>query len=521
MIRSTIIASIMTFFYSASVTAQEIAEESMGFDDKIDSFIQPILTPVYDVVFSGFTFYADTPNETILPFLVIWLFAGAFFFTVFMRLINIRGFKQALRIVRGDYDNPNDPGEVTHFQALSAALSGTVGNGNIGGVAIAIVIGGPGATFWMIVIGFLGMTTKFVECTLGVKYRHIDENGVVTGGPMIYLKEGLEKRGLGGLGRVLSIIAALCCIAGAIGSGAMYQTNQATQQMLNVLVPITGGETSFLYNNGWMIGLVISGFIAIVIVGGIKNIVHITEKLVPTMAIIYVGTALVVIFANYDAIPAAFGSIFNGAFSPEGVTGGVIGVLVQGLKRGTFSNEAGLGAAAIAHAAAKTTEPVAEGMVALLEPFIDTVVVCTITALVIIITGAHINAGNATGVVLTSNAFASVFDWFPYILSVAVVLFAFSTSITWYYYGERCFLFLFGDNRAVDRLYQITFLISVVLGASINLNTLMGFADAMLMSMAFPNMIGLYIMSGEVREMLKSYMERVKSGEIKPYSPPS
>lgn len=523
MTRSIILTSLFSFFYSVSAKAQEATEkvvETASLDEIIDGFVGPILNPIANFVNGGITFYENTPDETVLPFLAIWLFAGAFFFTTFMRFINLRGFKQALSIVSGKYDNPNDPGEVTHFQALTAALSGTVGNGNIGGVALAIVIGGPGATFWMIVIGFLGMTSKFVECTLGVKYRHIDENGVVTGGPMIYLKEGLEKRGLGRLGHWLAVMSAILCIAGAYGAGGMFQTNQATQQMLNVIVPLTGGEESFFYNGGWMLGLVIAFFIALVIIGGIKHIVKVTEKLVPTMAFIYVGTALVVIFANYDQIPAAFGQIFHGAFSADGVTGGFIGVLVQGMKRGTFSNEAGIGSAAIAHAPAKTNEPVAEGLVALLEPFIDTVVVCTITALVIIVTGTHLNTGpDAVGVTLTSNAFASVFDWFPYVLSVAVVLFAFSTSITWFYYGDRCFKFLLGDNKRIDQIYKVTFLMTVVLGAASNLGSIMGFADAMLMAMAFPNMIGLYIMSGEVRGMLKSYIERVKSGEIKPYVP--
>ncbi|MGD8325767.1 MAG: alanine/glycine:cation symporter family protein [Sphingomonadales bacterium] len=461
---------------------------------------------------------SDLDNGAVgLPFVVIWLFTGATFFTLFMRFVNLRGFLQAIRIAKGTYDNPNDPGEVTHFQALTAAVSGTVGLGNIAGVAVAIAVGGPGATFWMILVGLLGMTSKFVECTLGLHYRQFDENGVVTGGPMRYLQVGLAEYGRPKLGRFLSVLFCILCIGGAFGAGNMFQVNQSSQQVINVLVPLTGGEDSFLNGRPWMIGALYSVFVGLVIIGGIRSITRVTEFLVPIMATIYLTAAIVVLGGHLADIPAAFGAILSGAFSPEGITGGFIGVLVQGMRRAAFSNEAGVGSASIAHAAAKTKEPIAEGMVALLEPFIDTVVICTVTALVIIVTGMHMDAGGRDGIALTSAAFATVIDWFPYILSVAVVLFAFSTSITWFYYGHRSFLYLVGNKPKADLTFKVVYLLVLIIGSSMTLTAVMDFADAMILAMAFPNMIGLYILAPKVKGMLDSYLTRLKSGEIKQY----
>lgn len=493
---------------SALAAAQD--QDALSIDQRINALITPITQPIADGIFWG-----PTVNGTILPLLVVWLMAGAVFFTFYMRFINIRGFRQSLRIVSGRYDNPDDPGEVTHFQALTAALSGTVGLGNIAGVAIAISIGGPGATFWMILAGLFGMTSKFVECTLGLKYREIDENGVVSGGPMYYLSRGLAERGFPRVGRVLAVSAAVICIGGSLGSGSLFQTNQATQQVMNVVSGLSGGE--IFAGSQWFFGLLIAIVATAVVVGGIHSIVRVTQRLVPVMAILYVGTALVVIASHASGIPAAMGAIITGAFSPEGVTGGFVGVLVQGFRRASFSNEAGIGSAAIAHAAAKTTEPVAEGLVALMEPFVDTVVICTITALVIILTGQHLDPGGASGITLTSNAFATVFAWFPYLLSVAAVLFAFSTSITWFYYGQRATVYLCGNSVLADRAYKAGFVATIIAGSGMQLNAVINFADAMVLGMAFPNMVGLYVMAPEVKRMLKSYLERVESGEIRPY----
>lgn len=494
-------------FTSLPISAEDSVSAS------INAFMNPISKAIAAVVFVTFQdFHSSLPA---IPFICVWLAGAAMYFTVKMRFINLRGFSQALRIVRGTYDNPNDPGEITHFQALTAAVSATVGLGNIAGVALAVSIGGPGATFWMILIGLFSMTSKFVECTLGVKYRVIDENGVVSGGPMYYLSRGLEKRGLPGLGKGLGVVAGVICLGASIGAGAMFQVNQSAAQFTNELVAMTGGETSFFVGKTWIFGLVFLSFVGMVIIGGIKGITQVTEKLVPFMAVVYVGAALVVLGAHFTEIPAAIGQILAGAFSSEGVQGGFVGVLVQGLRRATFSNEAGLGSAPIAHAAAKTKEPVAEGLVALLEPFIDTVVICTMTALVIIVTGSYGGDG-AQGIALTSNAFATVIDWFPYVLTIAVILFAFSTSITWFYYGQRAFLYLFGDNKKADLAFKMIFLLSLFVGSAMSLVPVMDVADSLLLAMAFPNIAGLFIMRNEVKDMLDSYLARIKSGEIQP-----
>lgn len=454
-----------------------------------------------------------------LPFIVVWLLIGAIFFTLRMGFINLRGFRQAIKIARGTYDNPSDPGEVTHFQALTAALSGTVGLGNIAGVAVAISVGGPGATFWMVLAGLLGMSSKFTECTLGVEYRKINAAGIVSGGPMHYLSDGLAEKGLGGLGRVLAVLFSILFIGGAFGAGNMFQVNQSAAQAMSTLVPLTGGENSPLAGSPWIIGLLYAVFVGLVIIGGIRSITKVTEKLVPLMAFIYLAGAITVIGMNISAVPGAFAAIISGAFTPLGVAGGFIGVLVQGLRRATFSNEAGVGSAAIAHAAVKTKEPVSEGFVALLEPFIDTVVICTITALVIIVTDMHLAGDDLDGITLTSTAFASAIDWFPYLLTVAVVLFAFSTSITWFYYGQRAFLYLVGDRPKADLAFKLSYLLVLIIGSSMTLGAVMDFADAMLLAMAFPNLIGLYILAPKVKAMLDQYLNRLESGDIVPYKP--
>lgn len=507
---------------SLSTQAAFAQADAPTFSDTMNELMTPVSNFVSDLVFWGVPMDWLIPGSPALPIIVVWLLGGGIFFSFYMGFPNIKGFTQSLRIVRGTYDDPKDPGEVTHFQALSAAVSGTVGLGNIAGVAIAISIGGAGATFWMILAGLFGMTTKFVECTLGVKYREIDENGVVSGGPMHYLSKGLEARGMPSLGKILAVVAALFCIGGAYGAGAMFQVNQSSAQFTNEISALTGGTDSFFYGKGWLFGSVFAAMVGLVIIGGIKKITHVTEFLVPIMAFVYISAALVIILGNFTAIPDAFGQIFAGAFSAEGVQGGIIGVLIQGLRRATFSNEAGLGSASIAHSAAKTTEPVAEGLVALLEPFIDTVVICTITALVIILTGSiDPNAsGTAAGIALTSKAFATVNSWFPYLLTIAVVMFAFSTSITWFYYGQRSFLWLVGDNTTADFMFKLSYLAALLVGSAMQLGPVMDMADALLLAMGIPNLLGLFFLRKEVKSMLTSYFARVKSGEIKPYVKP-
>ena len=461
-------------------------------------------------------FYSVTIGGASLPLIVVWLVLAGAFFTVWLGFMQVRGPKLAINLVRGKYSDPNDAGEVSHFQALATAVSGTVGLGNIAGVAIAISLGGPGATFWMILAGLLGMATKMAECMMGVKYRREHADGTVSGGPMYYLRQGLADRGMVGLGKVLAVLFSLFMIGGAIGGGNMFQSNQATAQ----IVAVTGGEDSFLADIPWVVGLVFAALAGAVIIGGIKSIARVTEKIVPFMAVLYIAACIIVLLWNFGSIPEAFGSIFSGAFSPEGVAGGAVGALIVGFQRAAFSNEAGLGSASVAHSAVKTREPATEGFVAMLEPFIDTVVICTMTALTIVITGAYKdpNASELGGVALTSNAFETVLPWFPNVLAVAVVLFAFSTMISWSYYGMKATGYLFGDNVVAENAFKAIFLVFTVIGSAAALGPVINFSDSAIFLMSLPNLVGLYIMAPEIRSVIQGYLARVQSGEVKEYA---
>lgn len=452
-----------------------------------------------------------------VPIVVLWLVFGGIYFSFRMKFINVRAFRHAIRIIRGKFDNPDSPGEVSHFQALTTALSATVGLGNITGVAIAVTVGGPGATFWMIMAGFFGMSLKFTECTLGHKYRYIDEDGKVSGGPMYYLSRALKRRNLGVLGKVLAIFSAVMMVLASFGGSNMLQSNQSFVQVASVFPA--------LESNGFWFGIVLSFLIAIVVLGGIKSIAKVTSKLVPFMAFLYIGAALVIIFMNFKSIDNVFVLIVKSAFNPVALKGGIIGVIITGFQRGAFSNEAGVGSAAVAHAAARTDEPVKEGIVAMLEPFIDTVVICTMTSLVIIFTGFHQGAEGLEGAELTSAAFASVIPWFPYLLVIAILCFAFSTMISWSYYGLKGFNFLLGDtitrisgNKNISSyIYYSIFFFFTVVGASSSLENVIAFSDMMVLTMAFPNICGLLILAPEVAADLKNYLSRLKNGEIQEY----
>ncbi|MCF6364648.1 MAG: amino acid carrier protein [Bacteroidales bacterium] len=518
--------------------------ETTSADEKINSFFTPIVDAIATVlmfdIFATLHIYNPIlhddsgnvlkhangdPKKMKIPFVVVWLVFGALFFTIKMKFINFKGFKHAIDLIRGKYDNPKDKGEVSHFQALTTALSATVGLGNIAGVAIAITIGGPGATFWMILAGLLGMASKFTEVTLGVKYRTIDEDGQVAGGPMYYLSKALKKKNLGKLGKVLAAIFAVLVIGGSLGGGNMFQANQAFSQLSGKLSPYFMGIEGY----GAYFGILIAIFVGIVVIGGIKSIANVTEKIVPFMAVLYVGAALIIIGINITETGHAFGLIFNGAFAADAMKGGFVGVLIVGFQRAAFSNEAGVGSASIAHSAVKTDRPVSEGFVALLEPFIDTVVICTMTALVIIFTGFYdpTLANGLAGVELTSKAFESVFPWFSWILLIAVLLFAFSTMISWSYYGLNGFKYLFGKwfgNKKVTKnlylsslVYYIIFLIFIVIGSASSLGAVVDFSDFMILSMAIPNILGLLILAPEVKQDLKKYLSDIKNGVIKKY----
>jgi len=468
------------------------------------------MRPLADAV-SGFIFFTVPVAGAELPLIVVWLICAGVFFTFYLRLVNIRGFKHAVDLVRGKHKVPGDPGEISQFQALTTAVSGTVGIGNIAGVAVAISLGGPGATLWLIVAGFLGMSTKLAECTLAVMYRR-ERDGQVSGGPMHYLERGLAARnwlGMGrSVGRALGLFYAAAMVIGCLGIGNMFQSNQATA----ILIDVTGGANSVFADRAWLVGLLLAAGVGLVIIGGIRTIANTTAKLVPAMAILYVLSALTIIALNAEALPGAIAAIWNGAFSPQGVAGGALGVMILGFRRAVFSNEAGLGSAAIAHAAARTKEPVSEGFVALLEPFIDTVVICTLTALVIITTvyDPALAGSGVSGIELTTRAFASTLSWSPIPLSIAAILFAYSTMLAWSYYGLKAFTYLVGERRGADLGFKLFFLTFVVLGSSIQLGALVDLSDALVFVVAIPNLLGLYLMAPLIRRELIGYERRMQ-----------
>lgn len=542
----------------------------VNLDDKIDAAVKPYAIGWESIVLTPVPFL-----EPSIPIVLLLLIFGAAFFTVYFLFPNIRFFPVALRTVAGKYDHverhgaeksevnvvagdvkrtiPDEghQGEVSHFQALATAVSGTVGLGNIAGVAIAIGTGGPGATFWMIVCGFLGMSTKFVECTLGVTYRDVDANGVVHGGPMYYLRKGFTERGFGPLGQILAVVFATLCVGASFGGGNMFQANSATAQIVSVM-NIEGGSSKFV------VGVILAIVTGVVIIGGIKSIAKVTELLVPFMAILYIVACLVVILFNIQHLGTAISLIFSEAFTPRAGLGGMIGIILVGFQRAAFSNEAGAGSAAIAHSAVKTRYPASEGLVALLEPFIDTVVICTMTALVIVffnLTNADIKGeavkledpktraevmakfeadqanekqvlviglkdenghvllkngkGALNGVGLTSAAFAHAVSWFPYVLTVAIVLFAFSTMISWSYYGLQSWKFLFGRSQVADMSFKVIFLLFVVIGSSAELDSVIKFSDAMILALVFPNMLGLFVLAPRVGQEVQKYLSAI------------
>lgn len=525
-------------------------EEALGLDQRIDKAFKPVSDWWGSVVL-----YAIPVGAQKVPIVVIVLVIGASFFTIYFGFINLRLIPFAIKVVSGKYDDveqggdsdrikkvevnevdgdlvdtirdESEHGEVSHFQALATAVSGTVGLGNISGVAVAIATGGPGATFWMIVCGLLGMSTKFVECTLGVKYRDIDETGTVHGGPMYYLKKGLGEMGAGPIGLILGVIFAVLCVGASLGGGNMFQANQATQQIKTLV----GFESPAA---GTIIGVVMAILVAVVIIGGIKRIASITEKIVPLMAVIYVVAALIIILMNIMHVPTAVSQIISGAFTPAAGFGGLLGVLIVGFQRAAFSNEAGAGSAAIAHSAVKTRYPASEGIVALLEPFIDTVVICTMTALVIIMfnipggereylfeygdvvskevliqteVDGEMVGERVGGVDLTSRAFDTVLPGFKYVLTIAIILFAFSTMISWSYYGLQSWKYLFGRSKAADLSYKVMFCVFIVIGAAASLGSVIDFSDAMILALVFPNMLGLLLLFPRVREELTRYLK--------------
>lgn len=525
------IFTAIALFFSSFSFAQD-----RGLDDRINEAFTPIADWWGAVVLHNFP-------GTSIPTIIFLLVGGALFFTTYFGFINVRRFPLSINVVRGKFDHidhhqvdqkaavnvvdgdvvdtikdESKDGEVSHFQALATAVSGTVGNGNIAGVALAIAIGGPGATFWMILCGLIGMSTKFVECTLGVKYRDIGEDGTVYGGPMYYLTKGLKERGFARMGRFLAVTFALLCIGASFGGGNAAQSNQAAMQLVSSF-GMEGGSARTI------IGVVMMIFVGIIIIGGIKRIASVTEKIVPFMALLYVGACLYIILTNFSFVDDAFAMIFTQAFNPQAGLGGLLGVLITGFRRAAFSNEAGAGSASIAHSAVKTKFAASEGLVALLEPFIDTVIICTMTALVIIIFNGDqtifsyggengivmIDGVAAEGAAITAAAFANYISFSGPFLTIAVVLFAISTMISWSYYGLQSWMFVFGKSKISDYTYKILFLLFIVIGAAGDMSAVWTFSDAMILALVFPNMIGLFFLYPKVKEELQRYLKAVRA----------
>ncbi len=523
---ATLLLALLTIIYVTSAWAQNNEEPSVL--DKANATIITVL--FFDIAFGtiqidevdrdGNPVLDASGNPVIkvvsLPFLIVVLILGAIFFTLWYRWINVRGFKHSIEIIQGKYDNPEDTGEISHFRALTSALSATVGLGNIAGVAIAIQLGGPGAVFWMLVAAVFGMTAKFSSCTLSQMYRQTNPDGSISGGPMYYIDIGLKQMGSGwaGLGKVLAIIYALMVMGGAIGAGNMFQVNQTAEAFRSTFGLSEGAN--------WVIGIVIAILVGIVIVGGIKRIGAATSKIVPAMCGLYVCFSILIIVMNITRVPEAIGLIFRLAFTGNAFYGGFVGVLVWGIRRSSFSNEAGLGSAAIAHAAAKTEEPVREGLVAMIGPFIDTIIVCLMTAMVVIITGTwnDPSLSQSDGVTLTTIAFKSAIGWFPLILTVSIGLFAYSTMISWAYYGERGWIYLLDHFGGVGLktviVFRVIFVLFILVGAVYPLRAVLDFSDAMVLGMAFPNIVGSIILAPKVLGKVRDYWSRYQSGEMEP-----
>lgn len=500
------------------VGPHDAAEPVKGWMERVDEgFGRWVVDPLASFLFYDLRRIVYPANELTgapIRFIVVWLLIGAIFFTLRMGFINIRAFWHSIRLTKGDYDDAKDPGEVSHFQALASALSATVGLGNIAGVAIAVGRGGPGAVFWLIVAGLLGMSSKFAECSLGQMYRKVAPDGSISGGPMHYLRDGLAELGLRPFGAALSILFSIMCIGGSFGGGCAFQVGQSMGAVAEQF-PIFDDD-----HYPWLYGVVMAGLVGVVIIGGIRRIAATAEKIVPAMCGLYVLGCLYILLAHSNQLGEAIAVIVRGAWTPDAAYGGFLGVLLIGVQRAAFSNEAGAGSASIAHAAAKTNEPISEGIVALLEPFIDTVVVCTITGLVIVVTGVYNEEGlqhliqGDKGAPLTSAAFSKISWWFPWIVTASVFLFAYSTMISWSYYGERCSTMLLGPRASLP--YKLVFLGFVVLGSIVTAGKVLDFSDLMILSMALPNILGVALLSGKIRRALDTYWEKYKTGALEP-----
>ncbi len=498
------LSGISMFVFTAFFMLVGVSPAAASLDAAINTYVAPVAADLSSVIFYPFPLMGHD-----VPFIVIWFVAIALFSTVYFRFLSLRAFGLAWSLLLGKraaVGNSQGRGEISSWQALATSLSGTVGLGNIAGVAVAVTMGGPGATIWMIVMGLLSMSTKFMECTLGVKYRQVSPEGVCSGGPMYYIRQGFADRNLPKLGRFLAIIFAVCCIGGAFGGGNMFQANQAYSMFMRV-----AGEGSFFADKAWLFGVILAVMTGAVIIGGIKSIARLSEKIFPAMTVLYVGACLAIIALNAPMLPEAVATIFRGAFTPDAAAGGFIGAVIAGVRRAAFSNESGTGSSAITYAAVKSDNHIEQGIVSMLNPFIDTVVICTMTALAIAVTGVYQAGAGVEGVTLTASAFATLGDWSIYLLALAVFLFAYSTLISWYYLGEKAFCYLAGSGTPQKMAFKVVYCLVIVIGAAANLGPVIDLSDALFFSMAIPNVIALYLMAPEIRRDLKAYMQTDKN----------
>ena len=430
-----------------------------------------------------------------IELVVLWLAIPMLYFTVHLGFINFRGMGAGIRALKGQFSGPKMPGKMSPFAALSTALSGTIGLGNIAGVAIALSTGGPGAAFWMFIIGWVAMTLKCAEVTLGLKYREILPNGDVRGGPMYTLKNGLASRGYAKIGLAIGGIYAFLALFGAI---PLIQVNQSYAQVAHV----TGIDFPLTY------GIIMAALVGLVVINGVGWLSRVTSAIVPAMGIVYLGGIFAILALHFEQIPAAIGLIISDAFTGEAAAGGAIGAFVVGMRRAVYSSEAGIGSAVIAHAQARTDEPASEGLVALLEPFLDTVVICSLGAIAMVVAGTYV--GDVEGIEITSNAFATVADWFPYLLAVAVFLFGFSTLCAWGFYGQQAWGYLFGHSKVSIWSYKFIYVICLPVGALLELGQVIKLVDSAFFLMAIPNIIALYIFAPEIKREIFGYLERQK-----------
>jgi AGCS family alanine or glycine:cation symporter len=482
----------------------------------LDSLIDSMLSPIADKI-SGIIFYSVTIHGVKVQLLVALLMFAAFYFTLRTKFIGIWGFKHAVKLLTKNYTHKDaikrkKKGEVSSFQALTATISASAGIGNVAGSAAAVSLGGPGVIFWMVTAGFFSMALKFSEVLLGIKFREVNPDGTVAGGPMYYIKNGLKyNKYLKGFAPYLSKIYAVCCIFAMIGGWNLFQINAMTTQITEV----TGGKNSFFYGQSWLLGLIVAIITYFTIIGGIKAIGKFTSKVTPVMCTLYVTSAFIICLMNIGHIPSTIHLILSQAFHPKALAGGAFTCMLWGFRRAMFANESGLGTAPIAFSAVKTSKPVAQAFIAMLQPFVDTVIVGSATAFVIVVSGVYLTHTGLAGIEMTSSAFATVCPFFPILLTFMASCFVLSTMLCGSYYGVKSWNFLFGESIVTTRTFQIIYCIFIIIGSAMNFKSIINLSDAFTLFLAVPNLIAVFLLSDVIMKELKRYCKRYNVGIYK------